>query len=373
MRVAIDCRLWNEGGVGRYIRNLVSNLANLDRENEYTLIFYKDLENLKFKIFNLKLISNLKFKIVNCKWHSLEEQLKFGKELDNGHYDLVHFPYFSHPLLYSQPFVITIHDLTILKFATGKATTKNPFIYYLKRWGYQKVLEHGIYRSKKIIVPSEFVKKDILENFSVPSEKIVVTYEGMGEELILNLKFKILNSKEERENFFLYVGNFYPHKNVEFLVRAWQKIDQELILAGPNDFFAKRIKALIKKVNLEKKIKFVFNPSDEQLASLYQKAKALILPSLFEGFGLPVVEATYFNCPLFLSDIPVFREIAPSGTVFFKANNESDLVSKIQNLSTNTEEYRIMNKEYRGEYFAKFSFAKMAEETLKIYKKLLSF
>jgi glycosyltransferase involved in cell wall biosynthesis len=187
MRIGIDCRLWNEGGVGRYIRNLVWNLAELDKKNEYVLF----LQSNNSLIHNSQLTnrSNVEIKYTNCKWHSLSEQITFWQELEKEKLDLMHFTYFSHPILYNHPFVITVHDLTILKYKTGRATTKSYPLYLLKRRGYTEVLKHGIYKSVKIIVPTRFVKQDILENFRVPAEKIVVTYEGA------DIKLKIKKEK----------------------------------------------------------------------------------------------------------------------------------------------------------------------------------
>lgn len=372
MKIAIDCRLWNQGGVGRYTRNLVNSLLKIDKKNQYTLILYKNSnKEVARETETLKLDENYQFetKISACHWHTLGEQIQFCEELKKSNYDLIHFTYFSHPIFYNRPFVITIHDLTILKFATGKATTQNYLVYLIKRFGYKKVLEHGIYNSKKILVPTEFVKKDILENFKVNGNKIIVTYEGVGIEL-QKQSFTLPEKTLPEKKFFLYVGNFYPHKNVELLIEAWKKLKGKynLVLAGPNDFFAKRIKDLIKKSNLENAVFLVSNLSDEKLSNYYKKAEALVLPSLFEGFGLSVVEAAYFNCKVLLSDIPVFREIAPNNAIFFNPESIDDLYTKIMFVvgvgSSNP------NFKRDDDYFQKFSFAKMAEQTLKTYSSL---
>lgn len=357
-KIIIDCRLWHQGGVGRYIRNLATNLLQIDKNTQYVLFFLKNTDLQSGKLFKS---ANFEIRRTTSGWHSLSEQTLFLKELLQEKADLVHFPYFSHPCFYNRPFVITIHDLTILKFATGKATTKSYPVYLWKRLVYNRVLKHGVYKARQIIVPTEFVKKDILKNFPVAAEKIAVTYEGVGQEL--------LSAKEETikgmssNNFILYVGNFYPHKNVEFLLQVFTHVKGlSLVLAGPDDLFAQRVRQVVDRLNLAQRVKFVLRASDGQLKWLYKRAKALVLPSLFEGFGLPVVEAAYFGCPLLLSDIPVFREIAPRSALFFNPRERSSLLEKINKVVSSKKTTAA------GDYFANFSFARMAKQTLTVYQ-----
>src|SRR5882672_11359440 len=130
MRIGIDARLWNETGVGRYIRNLVANLAQIDKTNEYVL-FVKT----GFKIKDLG-FKNDKWKIVetDIHWHTLKEQLLFPAVLNKENLDLMHFPYFSHPIFYNKPFVVTIHDLIMNHSLTGKASTFPYPLYLMKRF-----------------------------------------------------------------------------------------------------------------------------------------------------------------------------------------------------------------------------------------------
>jgi len=353
MKIAIDCRLWKQGGVGRYLRNLIFYLQKLDKKNQYTLIFYKNPFFVKTNNFTIK--------TTRAKWHSLAEQWQFYLELQKGSYDLVHFPYFSHPILYNRPFVITIHDLTIKHFATGKATTKTLSVYLFKRWGYLQVLNHALKTAQHILVPSNFVKKDLLKNSKLSSGKITVAYEGLGEEL-RGAKPKRVELPFTR--FLLYVGNFYPHKNIDLLVNSLatlKNLDLNLVLVGPNDYFAQRLQRQIKKPGLTNRILFRFAVKEAELAWLYQKASALVLPSFFEGFGLPIVEAGYFGCPLLLSDIGVFREIAPKNALFFSPHSQTDLSQKIRQV---IETKQIAPK---SSYFQQFSFKEMAKKTLDVY------
>src|SRR5260221_7777815 len=179
MKIGIDCRLWNETGVGRYIRNLVWELQELDKTNEY-ILFVEDKATVQITNQELN-ITNNNWKVVrtNIHWHSLDEQIKFPRILNRENLDLMHFPYFSLPIFYKRPFIVTIHDLIILHYPTGKASTLPLPLYYLKQFGYQRVLAHAVTQAKKVIVPLNAVKDDLSQTFHVSEEKITVTYEGM--------------------------------------------------------------------------------------------------------------------------------------------------------------------------------------------------
>src|SRR5688500_2177969 len=132
MKIGIDARLWSQTGVGRYIRNLVTNLQEIDTKNEYVLFVQKqDLESIRYKV------SSNKYTLVptDINWHSVKEQVAFPYLLYKQDLDLMHFPYFSLPILYNRPFVITLHDLIIHHFSTGKASTLPVPLYKLKHLG----------------------------------------------------------------------------------------------------------------------------------------------------------------------------------------------------------------------------------------------
>ncbi len=164
--------------------------------------------------------------------------------------------------------------------------------------------------------------------------------------------------------FFLYVGNFYPHKNVERLLRAFSEIknDIQLVLVGPNDYFCKRITSLIDELKLTGKVKLCPDASDEDLLYYYKNAQALVHPSLSEGFGLPVIEANYFGLPVIASDIPVFKEILGNNYISFNPQDIKDIQNKVELFlkEKNTTRYKTKLKD--------FSFEKMTKELLKIYQ-----
>jgi glycosyltransferase involved in cell wall biosynthesis len=225
-----------------------------------------------------------------------------------------------------------------------------------------QALTHQIKKSKAIITPTHTVKKQVLDIFGKKYDsKITVIYEGVDYK---KMAVEASSSLEGvKQPYFLYVGNFYPHKNVERLVEAFAqaKTDGDLILVGPQDFFSKRIAALVKQRGLEDKVKFYFNASDEDLKYLYLHAEALIHPSLSEGVGLPLVEAAYLNIPILASDIAVYKEILGNSYTSFDAKNTADIARTIESFRKGKPDYT--------EVLKAFSFPKMAESTLALYKK----
>ena len=381
MKIGIDCRLWDETGVGRYIRNLVKQLQILDKKNSYVIFaLSKDYDQFK--------IQNSKFKIVkvDIRWHTIEEQLRFPQILNRENMDLMHFPYISVPIFYNKPYVATIHDLILHHFPTGQASTLPLPLYKLKILGYKFVIKHTAQKAEKIIAISKATKDEIIEHLKVDPKKIIVTYEGAFDKS----KVKSQKSKVQvkSKKYFLYVGNAYPHKNLERLIEAFKSFchpefisgsqmsrdyelrqnDTRLVLVGKEDYFYRRIKAKVKDMGLEKNVKFLGEVSDDELISLYKNARALVIPSLMEGFGLPALEAMENKCLVLASNIASLIEICGESAVYFNPYNIKDMVSKMESIYSNDTYQQSANIKKGIERTKRFSWQKMAEETLKVYE-----
>lgn len=334
MRIGIDGRLIEETGVGRYIRNLTTQLSRLDKHNEY-VVFLRRKSYQSFRPPNIRWNKVL----ADVPWHSVTEQLTMPGILTKANLDLLHVPYFNVPIFYPGRMIATIHDLTILHFDTGKATTLPWVLYKLRRAGYRLVLWAGLMRVKKIIAVSNTTKKDIVQSLGVDPSKIIVTYEGVD--------IKKTNDKRLiQEPYFLYVGNAYPHKNLEILLDAVKQLQTKLVLVGKEDYFYRRLHVT------------PITVTDRELASLYIHAKALIFPSLMEGFGLPALEALSVGCPVICSDIPVFHEILGDAATFFDPMDPDDLVKKLKSDLPRAETF--LDKKYSWEI--------MAKQTLDVYE-----
>lgn len=373
MKIGIDGRLWDETGVGRYTRNLVLNLQKIDKKNEYVLfVLDKDRQEI-LKSIRQAQDQNDKFKIIEAdiRWHTINEQLKLSQIINKENLDIVHFPYPSIPIFYNRPFVITIHDLIPYHYPTGKASTLPLPIYSLKLLGYRFVINKAAQKAKKIITVSNATKKDIVDHLNVDSNKIVVIYEGVDDK-ISNFKSQISN-KPQNTKYFLYIGNVYPHKNLDRLIQALNILISNypnifLIMVGKEDYFYERLKGKVKSMDLEKYVKFLGEVNDEELVNLYKNAIALVMPSLMEGFGLPALEAMANKCLVLASDIPSLKEVCADAAVYFDPYDPKDIAEKMEEVCFNDSNHFSEKIKMGLERTKKFSWQKMAQETLQVYE-----
>ncbi len=363
MNIGIDARLIMETGVGRYIRNLVAELRDIDTHNSYVIFLPK-------KAFDAFVLPNSRWTkvLADVHWHTLAEQMVMPRLFRAAHLDLVHIPYHNPPIGYQGAMVVTIHDLTILHFSTGKATTLPLPLYHLKRLGYWIELWIGLWKASHVIAVSETTKREIMDHFRIPESRIRVTYEGVDSHLkpVLRTEKPLVT-----EPYALYVGNAYPHKNIETLIRAFSLLlrdhkgnDVKLILVGGDDYFYGRIRMLAKELHLERSIVFFGSANDGQLANLYTYANVFVFPSRMEGFGLPSLEALSFGCPVIASDIPIFHEILGNNATYVDSMNSKNLsfsmVPFLKHAVTKPRAPIASSKH--------FSWSHMAQETLLIYE-----
>lgn len=366
MKIGIDARLWNETGVGRYIRNLITFLQIVDKKNDYVL-FIKSIDEPSV----LQIVSSDKYKLVktDIHWHSFAEQVKLPGVFAKENVDLMHFPYFSLPILYTKPYVITIHDLIIHHFPTGKASTLPLPFYAIKHFGYKTVLQRASKHAAKIIVPLNATKEDLEKTLHISADRIAVTYEGIDRGLLKRNEEKHPHFQDGKK-YFLYVGNAYPHKNLERLLRAFSSINQpdvRLALVGKEDFFYKKIEQeLLQKNNAS--ILVLHDIDDAMLQKLYNHAHAVIAPSLIEGFGLVPLEAMNAGTLVIASEIAAHKEVCADAAMYFKPSNTDSLLDVMrESLSQSSEERKsYLKKGYQRIH--NFSWQKMAEETVKIYE-----
>jgi len=363
-KIGIDARLLNQTGVGIYLKNLLYYLEKIlpDDILLYVYLLPADFESLNFSR------SNIKKQVADYHWHSFNEQWGFLKQLLKDKLDLMHFTYFSSPFFYPGKFIATIHDLTPWYFKTGKASTHNQLIYEIKYWFYKLIITRQVKKAVRIITPTYAVRDNLLRIFGKRlSPKIEVTHEGVNYQLKEIEANQNLNQKI-KEKYFLYVGNFYPHKNVEFLIKTFSQLkNQHLVLAGPANYFSQRLLRLIENLKTKEQFIFVAQPSLANLKYLYTHSLALLHPSLSEGFGLPIIEAMFFNKPIVASKTPPFNELTNHRHFSFDPHSEKELLAQINLFLKN----KITTVDY-GDFEKNFSFEKMAKSTLGIYQHCLS-
>jgi len=370
MKIIIDARFFGtETGIGRYVKEVVEGLEKIDYDNQYIIYLRKENYNL-FNSIN----PNFFKKQVDIKWYSLKEQLFLGRLIDKEGADLIHFPHFNVPFFCKTPFIITLHDLILRHFRTTRASTLSPIKFYLKYLFYNFILKSALHRSLKIVVPSFFVRNDVIKTFHIDPDKISVVYEGITNlPRNINLGKDYLLRKGIKNDFILYIGNSYPHKNIEKLIEAFVELKKEknlqLVLVGKRDFFSKRIESWAKdKYSIFAKkypedIVFYGYATDEELVTLYKNAKIYVFPSLMEGFGLPPLEALSFGLPVVCSNIPVFHEVLGDKVGYFNPHDIDNIKHVIiENLEKNSKDVKI----------DRYSWASHVSRILEIYNRSLT-
>ena len=232
MKILIDGRGIKKTGIGRYIENTLREILKIDKTNQYDLLLRKeDMIGLDLKADNLKIVET------SANFFGIKEQTELLSILNDRQPDLVHFTNFNFPVAYKGKFVITIHDLTLLHFRNLRNSLARKAYYMFKEQVMRNVvLKQGIRKAEVVIVPSGYVKEDVAKTFRVRRNKIAVTYEAADTEFA---KGQInLEKKHITKPYVLYVGNAYPHKNLERMIIAFGKLitdyvlDYQLVIAG---------------------------------------------------------------------------------------------------------------------------------------------
>ncbi len=359
MIIGIDARFYNESGVGRYIRNLISNLQLLDKENQYVVFMLsKDLADFKIS-------ANFKAVAADFPWYGMAEQFKFPALLNKYNLDLMHFPHFNVPVFYKGKFVVTIHDLIHRHFNLQHSTTHGPLVYQLKQIGYSKVFNHAIKKSVHILVPSKHVKEQLINETNLQGQKITITNEAADDRLLNQSKTKTeINGK-----YILFVGNAHPHKNVEGLLKAFQILKKtnaslKLVLVGKSSYFWQRLQEKYR----DPDIIYTGFVTDIQLTALYQNAVAYIEPSFEEGFGIPILEAMALGAPVVSSSAGSLPEVGGEAAIYFNPKNIPEMANKISSVIESASLRKELIK--KGQTRVKlFSWKHLAQQTLEVYEK----
>lgn len=322
MNIAIDARFYGKGhtGLGRYTTNVLKYLPN-HLSSDKLFVLLRDSEYDNFPSF--KNVTKVHAEIPH---YSLAEQLKLPKILKNIKADLLYTLHFNAPILSKIPKIVTVHDLIKSHFTGLDTTTRSRWLYALKRLGYNKVLSKTLSSSSAIIVPTNAVKSDILSLFPLISSSRIYPISEAPDEIFRSPNIPATTS-DLPSKYILFVGNAYPHKNLDILLRAARNLkDLHLVIV------AKRTPFLTKVLSPydPSRIHVLSDLDDTQLVSLYKNASVLVTPSLMEGYGLVGLEALMLGTPVVASNIEVYREVYGDSVLYFEPQNENHLVSKIK-------------------------------------------
>jgi glycosyltransferase involved in cell wall biosynthesis len=370
MRIGIDARFFGSigKGLGRYTQKLIENLESVDSENHYFIFLRrKNWDEYQPRSRNFTKV------LADIPWYTLREQIQMPTIFKKCGLDLVHFPHFNVPIAYKGKFVVTIHDLILFRYPTRRASTLSAPAYFLKTTVYHWVIKRAIKNSRILIAVSQHTKKDVLKNFKINPDKVVVTYEGVDavEKPLLDKPETVLKKYGIMRPYILYVGNAYPHKNLDRLILAFKEVSKkhsslQLILAGKEDYFYKRLEKFVATSNVSGVI-FPGHIAEDHLPVLYREAKLYVFPSLYEGFGLPPLEAMARNTPIVSSNASCLPEILGNAAYFFDPRGISETADAIEKVLTDNELRKKLISAGR-EQIKKYGWEKMAKETFEIYK-----
>ncbi len=359
--------------------------------------------------------------LVNAPHYSFAEQVKFLRLLHREKCDLVHFTHFNLPIFYRGAFVVTIHDTTI-SFFPGKKMNS-----WWQRLAYRIVIRHAVHAAKRVITVSQNTSQDVQKLFGVPASKISVVPNGIGSEFRPDSDAEKQAVKKKfslGEKFLLYTGNWREHKNLVGLLKAFAKIIHsgtamapsrlqganmdshlqknvpensnspeseekknssvtpktfselrgetrlQLVITGRPDPHYPEVQETISKLGLHDSVKLLGLVDFSDLVRLYGAASVYTFPSLYEGFGLPPLEAMSCGTPVAASRVSAIPEVCGEGALYFDPRDIDDMAKKILQLLTDDSLRQNLIANGKKQ-IQQFSWDTAAAETLKILRSVV--
>ncbi|MFN8057840.1 MAG: glycosyltransferase family 1 protein [Vicinamibacterales bacterium] len=332
VRIAIDARKLHDFGIGTYLRNLVRQLARLDGASEYLLLCRPDDTDLAAQLGpNFRAIPEASSP------YSVAEQVTIPARLARERVDLFHTPHYVLPPLVRCRSVVTIHDCIHLMFPQY---LPNRFAHvYAKAFMWS-----ATHLSDAVLTVSEASKRDILRFFDIDPGKVTVIPNAIDEDFLSPPDEAARTLVRERfqiaGDFLLYVGNIKPHKNVERLIDAFHELhrsgfeDLTLIVIGDDSSKYATLRRAVHRYKLHKAVRFLGFVSGETLSALYALARVFVFPSLYEGFGLPPLEALAMGTPVVTSNVSSLPEVVGDAAVLIDPYDAQSIADGIRRVLT---------------------------------------
>jgi glycosyltransferase involved in cell wall biosynthesis len=370
MKIGFDAKriFHNTSGLGNYGRDLVRILAEFYPDNIYNLYSPKPkkVKRLQLKDNIIEILPSQKI------WKTLSSIWRQGpivNQLEKDKIDVFHGLSGEIPKGIQQTSiksVVTIHDLIFIRY---------PKLYsFFDRIIHLKKVRFSANNADKIIAISEQTKRDIIDYLKVDEAKIEVIYQGchatFKEEKSVSFKNEVKDKFKLPENFILNVGALNERKNILSLIKAVEKIEIPLIIIGGKTSYFTTLETYIKEHQLENKVHFLENVSMQELSAIYQLATVFVYPSIFEGFGIPIIEALYSKTPVITSTGSCFSEAGGPDSIYVTPKDIDALVDKIQ-LVLDNQNIRNNMIEKGFKFVQKFNDDVIAEKYFSIYKNLL--
>jgi glycosyltransferase involved in cell wall biosynthesis len=360
-----EANIENKVGIGEYAYELLCQFYEITstRKDLNFRIYLKDAPRAEMPAAR----ENWKYQIIGPRkfWTQIGLPLKLISERKRP--DVFFSPSHYAPRFSPVPTAISIMDLSYVHFP--QLFTKHD-LYQLINW-----TKYSAKQAKKIFTISNFSRDDIIKTYKKKADDVVTTYLGIKPVLS---DHQTLNMDELKKKFgitkpyVLFVGTLQPRKNIAKLIEAFSLLkekDIQLVIVGKKGWLWEEILAAPEKFEVKDRVKFLDFVSNEDLPSLYKNALCFVLPSLYEGFGLPVLEAMKFGCPTVISNVSSLPEVGGDAAVYFDPQSVDDIAQKLETVIED-EKLRAEMTEKGYNQIKKFSWEKTAKETLKVLEEL---
>ena len=375
MRIGLEitAAVQQSGGIGRYVREMLSALSDIDQSNQYRL-FYASKNRSNHTVLDLPENFRVRQLPMNDIWLARIWQrirLPLPVELITGSLDIYHSPDFTLPPTLSDiPTLLTVHDLSFLRTPESAAP------------GLRGYLEVAVKRSVKlathVLADSQSTKDDLIELYATPEDKITVLYAGVSSAFHpvtdSNQLMKVRKHYKLGEKpFVLSVGTLQPRKNHVTLIKAFEQAlsdsEYNLVLAGGQGWSYEEVHELVRSRGLQHRVLFPGFVADEDLSALYSSADVMAFPSLYEGFGLPVLEAMACGVPVLASNTSCLPEVAGGAAVFVNPKNVEAMSDALLKLVSNVDLRKTL-REKGFERVEQFRWQSSAVKLLGVYRDL---
>ncbi len=360
MRIGIDIRKFSDFGIGTYIRNLL-NEFDRNRQHEWIYFVSAELSATISASYRGRLIVNRSAK------YSPGELLSMSRLANAAGCDLFHSPHYTFPFGLSGRGIVTIHDLIHLRVPGAVSAPKKAYARFL--------VGHACKAADQVIVDSEYTKRDLLEDFPIPPERVHVIHLGVSP------AFRPPDREDDgkgtfarfgiRRPYLLYSGALKPHKNVPVLLEAFARVsrlhDLDLVLSGEPLRDKIELEELARTLGIADRLISAVRTSEEDIVALNQHASVAVLPSLYEGLGLSVLEAMASGVPVVAANATSIPEVVGDAGVLFEPREVDDLAGALDRVLTDSD-LRVDLRTRGLERAGRFTWQRCAQKTFDVYR-----
>jgi len=369
LRIAIDVRQIRDFGVGTYIRNLVQALAAADSVNQYILATSEpDIPEFA------GLPGNFQFALYTPPRRKIWENFSYGWFLRGLHADLIHMPLNQIPFFMPRPYVVTIHDVSTFLFGSHSGLRENIRLFRFRR---------GLLRARCVIAVSEATRRDVENLLGIPQERLRLVYSAPDPRFLAppppqeDIQ-RLLERYQIRQPYLLYAGRIRPHKNVPRLIEAFAVVrndlekhpayrDLRLIIIGDEISRHPEVRRAVVQTRNQHVVRFLGFVPFETLRTFYAAADLFVFPSLYEGFGLPPLEAMATGTPVVTTSVSSLPEVVGNAAMLVNPENVFDIARGIREVLLDPAlRQRLITA--GSEQARRFSWLRTAHDVLEVYK-----